>query len=280
MHLKRAFLIALIICLALAALIGILALLSGESDEMVWRTIGSLITIGAASGIALAALDTLEKGRWRLPMIGSFTLTAITAAYAIFLIWFGEALFGYQAPAPFSAYAEAASKLLGLLITWAIAVPAAGQLTTLVVKPSWAIVRLGTLACIFLLAGMITGAILGEIEEEFYYRGLGVVAILTILGGVTLRIVQRVQKIDLVTNAVSTAMALKLTCPRCFLEQTVNSGASRCAHCKLRFTIEIEEPRCPQCNYLLHHLTRPVCPECGLALSPDDVPEAPPPSPV
>jgi len=35
-----------------------------------------------------------------------------------------------------------------------------------------------------------------------------------------------------------------------------------------RLLVPIPKNRCPQCNYRLEQLTRPACPECGLALPP------------
>jgi DNA-directed RNA polymerase subunit RPC12/RpoP len=40
-------------------------------------------------------------------------------------------------------------------------------------------------------------------------------------------------------------------------------GDSKCGNCGLKFRIEIEEPRCARCGYLLWQLTERRCPECG-----------------
>lgn len=63
--------------------------------------------------------------------------------------------------------------------------------------------------------------------------------------------------------AESTELNLTVVCPRCNLQQKLPDGDSCCAGCKLRFKIEIEEPRCLKCGYLLYKLTDNRCPECG-----------------
>jgi hypothetical protein len=45
----------------------------------------------------------------------------------------------------------------------------------------------------------------------------------------------------------------------------VDAGASQCTACGLKLRIEIEEPRCAKCDYLLWQLPQRRCPECGTA---------------
>ncbi len=62
-----------------------------------------------------------------------------------------------------------------------------------------------------------------------------------------------------------------LRCPRCLKEQDVPVGESHCMACRLRITVDIEEPKCPKCGYNLRALTRPICPECGASIVPEEV---------
>jgi hypothetical protein len=71
----------------------------------------------------------------------------------------------------------------------------------------------------------------------------------------------------------SVAPVIHVRCPRCQRDQVIGIGESRCTHCKLRIAISVEEPKCPNCQYNLHGLTQPTCPECGLDLDREDVPE-------
>jgi ssDNA-binding Zn-finger/Zn-ribbon topoisomerase 1 len=56
---------------------------------------------------------------------------------------------------------------------------------------------------------------------------------------------------------------MTVVCPRCRRKQAVPIGNSACEACGLRISIRIEDPRCPQCEYLLYGLTSDRCPECG-----------------
>ena len=58
-----------------------------------------------------------------------------------------------------------------------------------------------------------------------------------------------------------------VVCPCCGLDQTVPLGTSSCSACGLRIHLRIEEPRCPDCDYLLYRLTSGRCPECGTVVA-------------
>ena len=63
-------------------------------------------------------------------------------------------------------------------------------------------------------------------------------------------------------------MAVTVICPRCGRRTKVPLGAGGCGACGLRIEINIEEPRCPQCGYLVYKLASDVCPECGTPVRP------------
>jgi len=56
---------------------------------------------------------------------------------------------------------------------------------------------------------------------------------------------------------------ITIVCPHCKRKQTVGVGQAACGECGLRFTIEVHEPRCPNCSYLLLMIRSDRCPECG-----------------
>ncbi len=65
-------------------------------------------------------------------------------------------------------------------------------------------------------------------------------------------------------------VAVSMTCPRCSTAVEARSGReTRCAGCRLRIRVEIDEPRCA-CGYLLYELESDTCPECGLAVPEED----------
>lgn len=120
-----------------------------------------------------------------------------------------------------------------------------------------------THAAAWLTAIELAGLILWEIDDDLAFRVLGALAVLTTCGTLTVLILARLQQVENVARLTTTAATVELRCPRCTVLQTVNAGKSRCHACGLKFNIEIEEPRCPQCDYLLWQLPERRCPECG-----------------
>lgn len=102
-------------------------------------------------------------------------------------------------------------------------------------------------------------AVLGLAPKRF---GGGIAALATTLSLIPLALLNRNPRDAQASGALS-ASGLVLICPRCHLQQTLGFGQSNCRQCDLRFAIEVTEPRCPACQYLLFGLTSSQCPECG-----------------
>lgn len=266
MQLRRVFLLAMIACLSAAALGGVLMLLTGRSGELMARCLMTMLIVGGFSAVALAAADAHEKRHWRPVMAATLGLHAMGVVLYLAAVWGLFEVLRWN-----TTSGEVFGKVLAVIAVWSVALPLGAQVQGLKLAGTPRLLRLAGIALAMMLAVMITAAVLGEIENPFYYRLLGVVAILAVLASVTARIMQRVQGLDRVADPQSTRRQMQIVCPRCLLAQTVGAGASRCRRCRLRFTIEIEEPRCPHCDYLLFALQTPRCPECGGALAPDEV---------
>ncbi len=56
---------------------------------------------------------------------------------------------------------------------------------------------------------------------------------------------------------------VELFCPHCRTRQTLPLGKACCKKCHLPIEINVQEPRCEECDYLLVGLTCDSCPECG-----------------
>lgn len=263
MQIKRVFLYTIFAALALAALTGICAILGIARSDRVWQGVVSMFAVALCSGVALTAFDVMEKQVWRRLMLAALVADAAALLLYLLLIWLAD-MFGY-------GYDETAMKLAGLLAIASIAPPLAGQVMVLRLPRSMNLLRHLSVAVVGAVAVMIAAALVFEIESERYYQLLGILAILMVFAAVALRLAQRVQTLDKQTRAETTGLSLKVVCPRCLLEQTLPSGTSRCGRCRLKFTVEIEEPRCPECGYVLHMLTEPRCPECGSALAPAEI---------
>ncbi len=120
-----------------------------------------------------------------------------------------------------------------------------------------------TLGCVWSVALLGSFMILAKVEHEWAWRMLGALAVLDATGTLSLLILARLRKVDDVERLETTPARLELRCPRCTRSQTVAAGASHCTACGLKFRIEIDEPRCAKCDYLLWNLPERRCPECG-----------------
>jgi len=269
MQLKRTFLVGVIGSLSLAALLGIWVFLFGGFGDTEAKIIGTTLTATLFSMTSLGAAVVLERGRWRLAMISTFVIGAIGLLVFLILIWFEQVWRILDD--------DLLVKIIICLVTWAVALPHMGLLSLASLKNFYLWARRAALSTVLLLAISITVCALvdGEPDEDFWLRVIGILGILTALGTITVPILAKVAGIDQEAGVESTAMQMQIICPRCRLRQTIRSGHSRCSGCKLRFEIKIEEPRCPRCDYLLHMLTEPVCPECGQVLGEDEITRPP-----
>ena len=104
--------------------------------------------------------------------------------------------------------------------------------------------------------------------HDFASRATGAVAIVTACGSLALLVLARLSR-RVQTNVYTTDLTdIDLICPRCEQRQKVVVGRpSECQKCRLRFHVQIEEPRCPKCEYLLYDLTSDACPECGSSIA-------------
>ncbi len=267
MHLKRTFLLGVIGSLSLAALLGIWAFVFGNFGHTEVKIILTTLTAALFSLTSLGAAVVLERGRWRLAMISTFVLSGLSLIVYLIVIWY-ENIWRVVDD-------DTLAKVMAWLATWAIALPHMALLSLSSFRGFYLWIRRAAIGMVFLLALSITICALveGEPDEDFWVREIGVFGILTALGTITVPILMKVAGIEKEASVESTSLDIKITCPRCLTEQVVTSGHSRCSACKLRFEIKIEEPRCPQCDYLLHKLASPVCPECGYYLGNSEVVE-------
>jgi len=269
MQLKRTFLLGVIGSLSLAALIGIWVFLFGSFGDLEWKILFTTMTAALFSLTALGAAVVLERARWRVAMTAAFVFSALGLLVYLLVIWF-EPNWNWE-------WWDMTIKVMWWLAIWSIALPHAALLSLASLRGLYKWVRHAAITAVFLLAFSVTLVALfeGEPDEELWARIIGVFGILAALGTITVPILAKVAGIEKEAGVESTSMEIKITCPRCLLEQTVRSGHSRCGGCKLKFEINIEEPRCPKCDYLLHKLTEPTCPECGQAFGDDEITRPP-----
>lgn len=261
---KRVFLWTVVASLTLAAVLGVWVLLFGGFfgiEEEVFATLGTLFLFSLP---ALSSAAMIERSHW--PAVGRVSLAVAGAGVVLYLfvIWMDS----------FWGAGDWLWKPMVLLPIWAWALPWAAMLGLTAFANALTVVRIASIALVFITAAALSVLLITEVDWEGAWRLFGVLAILLVLGTITTPILHVIAGIDRRASVETTRLELKLTCPLCLLEQTLPTGASRCRGCRLRFTIDVEEPRCPSCGYALHKLTTPACPECGTKLSVDEVPAA------
>ncbi len=249
---QRSFLFAFIASISLCGAIGIYCLLIGEFTSLVAKVLGTTATVAGASLLALASAVPWERKRWQPIGPLGMLAAAVWLTLVLCLIWVdrlnGEEVF-------------IKTTLVATVI--AIALPHAGLIGLARLRRDYGWVRIGNVASIVALAGLIIVAVVFEIDDEFMLRVIGALAILDVCTSVAIPILHRVSAIHEHDSIRTTTLEVSLTCPRCSKTHSLPVGHSPCPSCGLRIKIEIEEEHCEQCGYVLFGTDSAVCPECG-----------------
>lgn len=257
MNTSRFFLLSVIVTLCLAALMGLAAVLSMHVN---WRLVATDLSVTVASLTCLAAALVRHRDKiWRWATPATYFASVFGLGVTLVLIW-GDL--------PWRAE-ESLGKTMGVCIVWALGLSAAAHLATTCFRGGLAWVRRVVIGLVFVLAVQSSAAIVFEIDSDLGGRLLAANVILTSLGLVVLPILQRLYGVKSPTDPVSTRLEIEAICPRCSHKHMIPSGDSTCPVCALRFRLEIEEPKCARCGYLLYRLPGNRCPECGEAFAPE-----------
>ena len=224
--------------------------LSGDSLPKGMSTTGALIVL-----YILAIPGASLQERRVYPLLGLAGLLTCVVAFAMTLtcIWAehadNEAFAKATAIAAIIAFSFAHTALLAhvpasLAVRWLLGV---------------------ALFSLWTVAAMVSAAIIWELQADGWYRVMGAVGVVDASASLALIIMALLRRVGKVEKLQSADVQVELHCPRCTTLQKVAVGASRCSACGLKFRLEVEEPRCAKCDYLLWQLTERRCPECGTA---------------
>lgn len=230
---KRIALWFLIISVALSALFGIIAILSGNFGDFEGRVILTTVTISAASICALAAGALWESRKARtLPGI-AVALAVVAAAIIIIGIWARiseEEYWKFVATVGVLAVATAQSCLLSLAV----------------LAPRFAWTRVVAVIAVFFLASLIIFVIYGDVNGEGIFKAIGATAILVASLTIMMPIFHRLSRADtLPSKSIHTASDQHLfptvLCPRCGMTQSNSYSQITCTSCGCRFVVTIIE---------------------------------------
>lgn len=169
-QLRRVVSRAVIACFAVAALLGILALLAGgDFGDTELRVLLTTVVLGVES---VAMLCYLALAGHRLAAVGwvGAPLSLLTTALALAMTW-GDA-------------GDGSIEWFGVLLTLSASLAQASLLLALAAKEDTSPGVVLTLLAVAVVAAMVIGAIVDDDRDSGYWRVLGVAAILDVLGTV------------------------------------------------------------------------------------------------
>ncbi|MEE8130067.1 MAG: hypothetical protein V3T48_07260 [Vicinamibacterales bacterium] len=269
MQLRKTFLWSMIVCLGLAALLGIAVLVLpqyGPEDEI----LGSVSLFAAFSIVALLCAVVLERRRAVAIMWAGLGSATVATLLWLALIWFHQRM-SWQVE-------ETVATTAGTFTIGGVLAAQSGLLSLPRFDNRHAgSVRRATIGVSVFLAVYFGITIwwiddlTGIIDEDVLSRAMGVLAIVAACGTVVTPILWKMQSVRHTggAGAVPLNIDVAIVCPRCHSDQCLKTGERSCTKCGLRITIELEEPRC-ECGYLLHKLENNRCPECGRAIDERD----------
>ncbi len=259
MTLKTAFLWGMVISLALAALLGVAAVIFGGLGSQTERLILTSLNVGLFSLPCLACAIVLERRRAVPLMWLGIVMSLASLAVWLLAIW---RVFGWSHEETVVRCAAAGTVISLWATHW-------GLMILPPLRVHYArVIRVATLGFAGLVAALVMVLIIDEdlVDDwdELYQRTLAVASILGACGTVVTPVLALVEWLKHKDERVALGgkIRVELTCPRCGATQTVRTGVGHCSSCRLRIAVEIEEPRCP-CGYPVYKLEGDACPECG-----------------
>lgn len=264
MRLKMTFLWVFICSLGLTAATGVYALFAPQGS-MSGEILATTALMGAYGFVTLMAAIVLERRRFVPLMWFDIAAASVCALCMLVVIWtrFSSDQDLIARTAIVSAILAAWSTHLGLICLPALrrGVGRAARALTAACA--------GLLALI-LIAFTVNSDMASWFEQSTLFQSLtGSLAVVACAGSIAIPVLRRLESLQRTgdeDHALAARPEIFLTCPRCGAAQTVRAGKSRCAQCRLGFTIEVEEPRCP-CGYLLYGVPGDKCPECGAPIA-------------
>lgn len=227
---KRIALWFLIASVAVSAVIGIIALLSGTFGRIQAQIILTTLTISAASICALASGALWESGRGKLFPLAGILLAIVSACLFISGIWFesqSEAFWKFSTAVGLLAAATAHACLLFL--------------ATLAPRFAWS--RIAAIASVYLLAIQLTYVIYYTPKNDSFFRILGVNGIVAASLTILIPVFHRLSRGDLSGSRPSKPAAADLyptiSCPRCGVSLPNSPAENKCSQCNCTFVVTI-----------------------------------------
>jgi hypothetical protein len=194
LNIKKIFLYLLVCSIALSALMGIWAILSGEFGQLQERILGTTLTVVGTSLLGLACGAFLESPRSRgtplfvVPLAG-IILAVLSAVITMLMIW---SIIGWQSEGVYKTL------FIAVIFSFSLAQLSLLSLARLAKRFRWAIVT--AYVVILALASILSGLIIAEppSDDGMVMRVLGVLAVVDAAVTVMMPIFHRLSRTEFV----------------------------------------------------------------------------------
>lgn len=269
---RRILLIIIIASIGISTVLGVGGIITEIHFAFGSQVLLSALVILISSLGCFASSYALDKRRSVVMGYLGLGFAVLVGIVGLLTIWLGETIVMYMRTTSYSREGEILlARIMGSVASLGVVFPISAYLLSLQLKGFARFVRTITIICYMLALGSLWITMWSPESyrsdlAEFCAKLCACLFILGLAGSITTSILSKFYSIKSEEMTEFTP-SLHLTCPRCLTPQEVLVGESACCHCRLKFKIEIEEPRCNQCGYMLRGLTRPICPECGAIFS-------------
>jgi len=226
--LKRAFLRTLVVALVGSALFGIYAFLFGDFGETEVKILLTTLSISYFSVTSLSCSVAMEKGKGS--MLAPVGLAVGILGFLVFV------------PGIWAEWwdSEAFGKSMAILAIFAFSFAQVCLLALVPLQPSIRWAFWATAAAIFVLATFISGMIVFEADNEWFFRIAGVLGILDGCGSLLIPLLYKLSsKPSLEIGGGRSFDHIELACPRCGHRDKYPVGIIQCVECSLEISVEI-----------------------------------------
>ena len=180
MNYKKYFLISLIIALVISALVGIYIFLFGKGNVIEGKVLFTTLAVASFSLLAFCSALQQNKAGFRWFSLAGVLVSVVAFGLVLIFIWMeekdGTDFWKVASIATIIAFAFAHASLIFLI-----------KVKSLLTR----FAMISTIVFIVFVTIMLFYAIIYEVQSEFYFRLLGVFAILDVLGSITTPLLSR-----------------------------------------------------------------------------------------
>jgi uncharacterized protein (DUF983 family) len=233
-ELRKAALRLLILSIGVSGVLAIVALVSGEFGNLQAKVLLSALATAGASICGMACGAAWDADRWRELAVAGIVVIVATLLLTLFNFW--------VEPEPIDLWMKCAGTgwLLGIATGHGCLLGMARADGLL------ARIRMASLGLGYLLAAGLALPLweVSFTDNETYARWVGVIAVLMLMGSLSLPVAGRLRSLreqETPSVAAPIDQPTRTMCPACGHVQRADLGSVRCEKCGARYRVELEE---------------------------------------